>query len=265
MHSQPVYRFTDALVRRPAASATGGLRAVDRGAPSIGGLRAQHTAYIDALMRAGVRVHTLNALEDYPDALFVEDPALVFPQAAIVLRPGAPSRFGEAAEIRPELARHFTTLIDLPGPGYVDGGDILVTPDCVYIGLSARTDSTGADALAGVLRDLGRASRVVTPPAGVLHLKTACSLLDDSTLLATDTLANSGIISGLDIIRVVPGEEPVANALRVNDTVLLSHAYPLTARRLQEHGYLVDTVPLHDVELLDAGLSCMSLRWSASG
>jgi len=257
-----VSRFTDAIVRQPARSAVRGLRAVDRGKPNVAALQRQHLAYCAVLERAGVLVHTLPAIEDFPDSLFVEDPALVFGEAAIVLRPGAASRFGEAAALRDELHLRFPTVLELPGPGFVDGGDVLVTPDCIFIGLSARTDRAGAEALVEQLSDLGRESRIVTPPPGVLHLKSACSLLDETTLLATKTLADSGVIEGLAITRVADGEEPAANALRINDSVLLPAGYPRTADRLRALGYTLEILVLDHVERLDAGLSCMSLRWA---
>lgn len=259
-----VHRFTRALVRRPAASAVDGLRSVDRGAPDIEALKAEHADYVAALEASGVRVEVLEALDAYPDALFVEDPALVFPEGAILLRPGAPSRLGEVAEIAPEIRSRFARVETL-ATGYADGGDVLVTPEAVYIGLSARTDRAGADALVASLAGLGREGIVVEPPAGVLHLKTACSLLDDRTLLATRAVADARLFDGLELIVVPEGEEPVANALRVNGTVLIAAGFPRTTALLASRGYQVVTLKLDEVMKLDAGLSCMSLRWSDGG
>ncbi len=80
------YRFDRAIVRRPGRSVTRGLRAVDRGDPDFDIIRAEHDAYVRALRAAGVDVTVLKALDDHPDALFVEDPALVFSAVAVVLR-----------------------------------------------------------------------------------------------------------------------------------------------------------------------------------
>ncbi len=59
------------------------------------------------------------------------------------------------------------------------------------------------------------------------------------------------------------GEEAVANALRVNDTVLIAAGFHRTADLLTNRGYKVVTLTLDEVMKLDAGLSCMSLRWFA--
>ena len=100
-----VVHFTRAIVRHPSASSVHGLRSIDRGVPDVAALRQEHRAYVAMLESLGVTVDLLPPLEAFPDSLFVEDPALVFPGAAVLLRPGAPSRLGEAAELRPALER----------------------------------------------------------------------------------------------------------------------------------------------------------------
>jgi dimethylargininase len=252
--------FTHAIVRRPAASAIHGLRSVERGVPDIDRLRLEHAAYVNTLTHLGLTVDVLGPLEAHPDSVFVEDPALVFPEGAIVLRPGAPSRLGEAAELRPALASRFATVLEL-SQGFADGGDVLRTPEVVYIGLSARTDEEGAAGLAALVATLGYRSLVVRPPAGVLHLKTACSLVDDHTLLATREIVEAGIITGLDVLVVPDGEDLAANLLRINGVVLMAAGFTQTAAMLTAHGHDVRTLDLAEVMKLDAGLSCMSLRW----
>ena len=95
------FRFNAALVRRPGRSVERGLRATERGSPDYRHFLREHDAYVEALRRAGLKVTVLDAVEDYPDSVFVEDTALCLPEAMLVLRPGAPSRRGEAALIVP--------------------------------------------------------------------------------------------------------------------------------------------------------------------
>ena len=110
------------------------MRAIDLGNPTYEGICAEHDAYVAALRSAGVDVTVLPALEDFPDSMFVEDPALVFTEGAILLRPGAPSRAAEAGELAPTLRGLFDEVLDLPS-GHADGGDVLVTPKGVFIGI----------------------------------------------------------------------------------------------------------------------------------
>jgi len=265
MPARSVFDFDNAIVRAPAPSVVAGLRAVDRGAPTPAGVRAEHEAYVAALEAAGVAVEQLPALEAFPDSIFVEDPALVFPEGAIVLRPGAASRFGEAAAIAPVLRRRFSTVLELPGPGFADGGDVLVTPRAVMIGLSDRTDrvgSRGPDRPAGGARSA--TGLVVATPPGVLHFKSDCSLLDDETILSTGRLAASGVFEGFRLLLTPDGEEAAANALRVNDRVFLGDGFPRTAALLEAAGYKVVRLATAEIGKIDAGLSCMSLRWRAA-
>jgi dimethylargininase len=257
------FDFTHALLRRPGPSAISGLRAGDGPDPDFAGLLAEHGAYAAALAAAGLNVAILDPLESYPDALFVEDPALVFPEGAIVLRPGAPSRADEGEYLRGALAARFAQVLEL-GEGHADGGDVLALPDRVFVGLSARTDRTGAEALARLLDQLGYRAAIVETPRQVLHLKTASSLIDEETVLATTALAASGIFAGYRVIEVPVGEEGGANVLRVRDTLLIGQGYPGTVSLLGGGGVEVVTLPNREIAKIDAGLTCMSLRWRAS-
>ncbi|MGZ8361595.1 MAG: dimethylarginine dimethylaminohydrolase, partial [Allosphingosinicella sp.] len=167
-----VFDFDSAIVRTPAASVVHGLRMGDHDGPTHDGVLAEFHAYVAALARAGLAVEMLPALEAYPDSAFVEDPAFVLPEGAIVLRPGAATRIGESAELAPVLHRRFARVL-VQDEGFADGGDILILPGEILIGLSGRTDRAGAERFVALAADLGRSARIVAAPPGVLHLKTA--------------------------------------------------------------------------------------------
>lgn len=257
-----VFDFTHALLRTPGWSVVNGLRDDASQTPRYEVVLAQHAAYADALRTIGIAVDVLPPLEDFPDSMFVEDPALTFPNGAILLRPGAPSRLHEREEMRGALEKHFTKILAIEGEDeFVDGGDILVTPKTVFIGLSKRTNRKGADALARKLAELGYTARIAQTPAGILHFKTASSLMAEDTILATKPLAESGVFAGFDVIVTPPGEEAAANALRMNDTIFVGAHYPRTIDLLRSKGLNVRPLTVSEVAKLDAGLSCMSLRW----
>lgn len=258
------YRFNAAIVRKPSKSIINGLRAQDRGAPDYEGVLKEHEAYVRALESAGMDVTVLPALEAYPDSVFVEDPALVFSEGAVLLRPGAATRQGETKEIASTLYDMFDKVLELPTPGFADGGDILVTPESVMIGLSDRTDSAGAQGLIQQLEALGHKGRIVATPKGILHFKTGCSLLDEETILVTRKMSESGIFDGFKNLVLPDGEEPAANAVRINDSVLVSAGYERTTEMLDKAGFQVVPVKTEEIEKVDAGLSCMSLRWFKS-
>ena len=259
-----LFDFNRAIVREPARSVVDGLRSDQDAVPDYDGIVREHVAYVTALQAAGVAVDVLPPLEPFPDSMFVEDPALVFPEAAILLRPGAPSRFGETSEMREALPRHFQTVLELESDEFVDGGDVLVTPDAVVIGVSARTSSAGANALTHVLAGLGRAARTVPVPQGMLHLKSGAALLDEETFLATPQMKTTGLIAGFRALFVPDDECGAANAIRINNTVFLGDCYKRTIDLLMKENFRVVPLPVTEVAKLDAGLSCMSLRWHAA-
>jgi dimethylargininase len=255
------FDFSIAIVREPGKSVEKGLRSNKQAVVSCEAVMAEHRAYVDALAALGLAVAIQPPLEAFPDSVFVEDTALVFPQGAVLLQPGALSRSAERDEVRGALARHFAGVEEL-GPGeFVDGGDVLVTPQTVFIGVSRRTNRPGAESLKRKLAALGREARIVATPASVLHFKSACALLDEDRIVATRAMAASGIFEGFALLTVPEEEDAAANLLRIHNTVLVGEAYPRTAGLLAQEEYEVRTLPVSEVAKLDAGLSCMSLRW----
>ncbi|MCH1436228.1 MAG: hypothetical protein L7U56_11195, partial [Acidimicrobiales bacterium] len=79
-------RFSLALVRPPSPSVVEGLRAEAGPDPDFDSFRAEHDGYVRALVAAGVEVVTMAALDEFPDAVFVEDAALCIGSHATVLR-----------------------------------------------------------------------------------------------------------------------------------------------------------------------------------
>ncbi|OIQ31304.1 MAG: dimethylarginine dimethylaminohydrolase [Alphaproteobacteria bacterium MedPE-SWcel] len=257
------FRFTHAISRRPSASITDGLRAVDVGTPDLALFQQHHADYVAALRETGADVTLLEPLEPYPDAVFVEDTALCLPEGAVIMRPGAPSRLGEAAEMAPHLRALYGEVRAITGAdSYIEGGDILTTEHEILVGRSARTNAAGIAELRARVADWGYTVREVITPAGVLHFKTDCSLLDAETVLATERLAASGCFEGYQVIHTAEGEEAAANTIRFNDLVLMPAGFPATRDRLAAAGYKVREIGNSEAAKLDGGMSCPSLRFT---
>lgn len=259
------YTFTDIIARQPGESVVRGLRSTQAPDPDYRAFLQQFEQYIDALRRCGVEITLLEPLDAFPDSVFVEDAALCIQDMAILTRPGAPSRSAEAATLESTLMRFFAEVITLPGSGFLDGGDVLVTEKDVFVGLSARTNQEGIDALGSLVQKRGYTLKQVNTPPNVLHLKTACGLLDSSTLFCTADLASTGCFEGYDLIIALQGEEAAANLIRVNDFVLISSGFAETHKLLASHGYRVIDIDTTEAAKIDAGLSCMSIRFALNG
>ncbi len=255
------HEFTRAITRAPCASIVRGLRAKDIGAPDLQRMQAAHQDYIAALRDAGLGVTELAALEDYPDSVFVEDTSLCLAEGAVLLRPGAATRAGEVAQMAPTLRALYQQVLQIQGPGFIEGGDILVHGKQILVGRSARTDAAGIAELAELLAAWGYQLRELITPEGVLHFKTDCSLLDESTVLATERLAASGCFKEYRVILTAPGEQAAANAIRCNHWLLMAAGFPATAKRLRAAGFTVREIDNSECAKLDGGMSCLSLRF----
>ncbi|MFT6074786.1 MAG: dimethylargininase [Yoonia sp.] len=259
------FTFSHAICRKPSRSIVDGLRAVDTGAPDLGVFVSHHADYVAALRKTGANVTVLDALDGFPDAVFVEDAALCLQEGAVVMRPGAPTRLGEAAAMAPHLDALYDEVLHIQGDGFIEGGDILTTEREILIGLSARTDKAGVAEFASLVDRWGYTVRVVVTPADVLHFKTDCSLLDADTILSTKKLDTSGCFVGYNVIHTVDGEEACANTVRFNNLVVIPAGFPRTRDKLISAGYEVREVGNSEAAKLDGGMSCLSLRFSPGG
>ena len=133
-------KITRAIVRPPTENFSDGLTAADFGTPDFVLALRQHANYCAALERCGVQLTRLAAEPDFPDATFVEDTAIAMPNFAVLTRPGAASRAGEVARIEPALRRVFNRMHAIAAPGTLDGGDICLADQHVFIGVSDRTN-----------------------------------------------------------------------------------------------------------------------------
>jgi dimethylargininase len=95
----------------------------------------------------------------------------------------------------------------------------------------------------------------------LLHLKTGLSLLGGQRLLAASELVAHEALAGWEIVPVPDEEAYAANAILVNDTVLLADGFPATAARVRRLGYEVQCLAMSEYRKMDGALSCLSLRW----
>ncbi len=167
----PSWQFSRTTTRRPGPSITAGLSVMDKGTPNFDLMLEHHDEYLSALYEAGAEITELDPLEDFPDSLFVEDTALCLLEGAIMMRPGAPTRLGEVAEIKPVLEYLFNNIARIEGPGTIEAGNILTTSREVLVGQIERTNSDGIKELASVLNSCRRVLREVRVRDGLLHLK----------------------------------------------------------------------------------------------
>jgi dimethylargininase len=255
--------FKHAMVRTPGTNFAEGLTSVDLGVPRYDQVLAQHARYCEALVACGLAITTLEADLDHPDSTFVEDTAVLTARCAVLTRPGAQSREGEVATMRPVLRSFFPVTMEIETPGTVDGGDICEAEDHFFLGLSLRTNEDGARQLAAHLAGVGYPSTVVDVRgmSSILHLKSGVSYIGNNTLVVMEEMAGWEAFAGYELICVVSEESYAANCVRVNNRVLVAAGYPRLTAELTARGFNPLEVDMSEFRKMDGGLSCLSLRF----
>ena len=222
----------------------------------------QHRDYQRLLEKCGARVISLPAEPSLPDSMFVEDPAIVLDELAIILPLGTESRRPEAASIAQALAK-FRKLASVELPGQVEGGDILRVGRRLFAGLSSRTNAEGIRQLASILAPYGY-EVVSVAVTGCLHLKSALTYIGRTTLLANRAWFDTKPFSGFEWMDVAPEEPHAANALLIGGTVIFPSSFPRTHARLEARGFHVAPLDISELQKAESGLTCSSLLFDVA-
>ncbi len=234
---------------------------LDRAPIDVGRAREQHRGYEAALERLGCAVERLPEEADRPDAVFVEDVALVLDELAVLLRPGAPSRRPERESVGRALRRH-RDVVALEGPGTVDGGDVLCLDRTLFVGRSSRSSAAGVAALRELVAPFGYEVREVQV-SGCLHLKSAVTRVAPDLLLVQRAWIDPASFPAWRSLDVDPTEPHAANGLRVGEMLVYPEAFPRTAARLEAEGLRLERVDLSELAKAEGAVTCCSLLFEA--
>ena len=213
----------------------------------------QHDEYERVLAELGCSVRRIEPAPAMPDAVFVEDTAIVVDELAIITRPGAESRRSEIASMAAALAE-FRPLAHITEPATIDGGDVLRVDKRIWIGMSDRSSAEAAAQVSALLPGY-EVARV--PLRDCLHLKTAVTYAGRNTLVINPAWVDP--LEGFDIIEVDPSEPFAANTLTIGDVVLCAAAFPRTAQRLRDRGFTVREIDASELAKAEGGLTCCSV------
>jgi dimethylargininase len=219
--------------------------------------QAQHHAYEQHLEKLGARVISLATEPDLPDSMFVEDPAIVLDEIAVILPLGTKSRQPEAESLAKALVP-FRKLAHITAPGSIEGGDVLRINRTLFVGLTTRTNAEGIRQLTTILSPIGY-KIVAVPVTGCLHLKSAVTYLGRNTLLANRPWFDPAAFDNFDWIDVAPEEPHAANALALSDTVIFPASFPQTRAKIEAAGFHVTPIDISELQKAESGLTCSSL------
>lgn len=227
--------------------------------------RAEHARLAELLEALGARIVMLPSEDDLPDACFVEDPAIVLDEVTLLTRTGAQHRRDEAHRLAPALGAlaPFRPLLRMPGPGTLEGGDVLRVGRTLLVGRSARTDAAGAAWLRRVAEAHGYEVREVEV-SGALHLKTACGHAGGGLLIVNPDWVDSSALEDWERLEVPAGEPWGANVLEVAGSVVVPSAFAGVRALLEARGRVVRTAVLDELMKAEAGPTCLVLMLPAA-
>jgi dimethylargininase len=230
---------------------------IERTEIDVAKARAQHRVYEDCLRAIGLDVISLPAEPDLPDSVFVEDPAIVLDEIAVITRPGAASRRAECESLAAALER-FRPLRYIAAPATLEGGDVMRVDKTLYVGASARSNAEGAAQLSELLAPFGYAVKRVDV-RGCLHLKSGCVYLGEGIVLANRDWVDAGALDGLRIVDVDPQEPAAANVLTHEAAAIIPDCFPRTAAIVERLGWKTHCLDISELRKAEAGVTCSSL------
>jgi len=218
---------------------------------------AQHAAYEEVLRQLGVRVVSMPAEPDLPDAVFVEDAGIVVDEVAVIPVMGAASRRPETESMARALSA-YRPIKFMQTPAALDGGDVMRIGRRLFVGASSRTNAEGIAQLRALLAEFGYEVTAVTVN-GCLHLKSACTYVGKDTILINRAWIDVTPLAGFELLDVPASEPNAANALWIEDVVILPSAFPQTRALLEARGFAVRAVDVSELQKAEGGVTCKSI------
>jgi dimethylargininase len=215
----------------------------------------QHRSYEACLTELGIDVVSLPPDPSFPDGVFVEDPAIVLDEVAVITRPGAESRRGETDSIARAISP-YRNLRFIVEPATLEGGDVIRIGKTLYVGVSRRTNREGIVQLTEIL-DPFRYRIVPVEVSGCLHLKSGACWAGANVILVNRQWIDATPFHGCKIMDVA--EPSAADVLPIGNTLLIPSSFPRTAEILEASGINVRAIDVSELQKAEAGVTCMSL------
>lgn len=256
-----------ALVCLPANTVDQGLRMKDLGKINVNRAKKQHLLYMKSLESIEYNLVVMPSNINYPDSIFVEDPAIIMQDVMVVTRLRKKERQGEEVIVEKKLQPFFYPgrTYRIEPPGYIEGGDVLVSDKELFIGISKRTNEDGAEQLAKIAKDtLGYKTIAFEIPKHYLHMKGEATFhrsnnaVSGKVIIVAEKIARNFTKSDCLII-VTPDEERFAANCISDDSLIFIHAGRTKTKKILENaGFLVKKLKLDEFEKIDGAMTCLS-------
>ena len=212
----------------------------------------QHQSYVDTLKQVGGKILSLPPEDLLPDSTFVEDTAFIFGETAFLCSAKEETRRNEVESVAQELKGHLKIVNLEP---YIDGGDILNTPQAIYIGLSKRSNERAIQSLS---QKVGK-KIISVPVIKGLHLKSAVSYLGNNVLLIDPERVENTAYKSFQWIEVEEKDSYAANCLALGNRIIMPAGFPTIREKILQHGFETVEVEMSEFEKADGGVTCLSI------
>ena len=214
----------------------------------------QHKKYCQTLSDLGLDLIELEADNVYPDACFVEDTVVVHGNRAIVTRMAKDSRRGESKKVE-EVLSEFKQIKSVIEPGILEGGDVIHLPDSLICGITKRSNHEGASQMEEWLQSPVHCIEDLS----IMHIKSHLTYLGKNAVILNQRYVNNPYLESYEKI-VLPSEESFsANAIAIDDIIVMSIRHKKTAELVKEAGFEVIHLDMSEFEKCDGALTCLSI------
>ncbi|ANC76144.1 hypothetical protein ABE65_004690 [Fictibacillus phosphorivorans] len=223
----------------------------------------QHQHFVDTMRANGVDVYKLPAMEKFPEQVFTRDIGFTIGETVFVSRMGSNIRDGEEKVLRNWLLEHQINLSLIEGDR-IEGGDVIVHGDTVYIGVSGRTSEETIQELQSQLPHMN----VVAVPFDPIYLHLDCvfNILSEEDALiykhAFEEKDYQMLASKFNVIEVEKEEQFTmgTNVLSIGNKKVLSLPVNKNVNAaLRERGYEVLEVDISEIIKSGGSFRCCSM------
>ncbi len=219
--------------------------------------RKQHSEYVRILGSRGIQVETLPPQDTLPDSVFTQDPALIGKETVLLGRSSVPSRQAEAEIISRYFGENGRKVRRADPEANLEGGDILVTEDTVFVGVTGRTDEKGFLEVQRCFPDIE--VKPVRYTGEFFHLLSVCSYLADDQILLCERYVDPSSFTGFECVKVAVEDIVAVNVLHLGaGKILMPTGYNRVRNLLDEHSY--DPIETENSEFVkgDGRITCLS-------
>jgi dimethylargininase len=233
----------------------------------------QHDGLIAALSRRGVRTIVLDAKAAAPWSAMAADAAVVLGDGAVLMRPTDSANRAEVMRVEAALAAADVPVIGrIEAPGLLDGGDVLVGAEAVYVGVPGDRAASVGIARVGRGNELGRRQfaaiagrshlRLVEVPLAseVNRLRSVAAFVDRNAIVVGTRVVDAAPFVGLELIEAPYGEDYGAGVLALGGRRVIANVrFRTLLGVLRRARVTIDAIDLWDLGKIGATPSTLAL------